>query len=159
MIQQNYIITSETCAILPAREIDYQTIVIKEDTTLYVTQTPLEIMKASCLHYWATYEGRRRAVIEKLRYKQKTPIPVSVTNKLCLFPTHAPTHINNCWINRAQVNYWERTEIAKRTKNRQTEIIFYNWHRIELGISMHTLQEQMERGFRVMVESGMLDLK
>ncbi len=159
MIQQQYIVTNKTCAILPAKEINHQAIVLEEHTTIKVAQTPLEIIKHSCTHYWADYEGRRASVIKNLAYKQKTPIPVSVKHKLCFLPTHSPTHMNNCWINRAHVNRWGRIQKDERTNEKQTEILFNNWHRLELGISIHTLQQQIERAFRVMVESGMVDIK
>ncbi len=159
MIKEQYVITNDTYAIIPAKHIDYQSIVIEANGTKRINQTPLEIIRYSCTQYWADYEGRRNAVIAHLKYKQKTPIPVSVQHKLCFFPTHAPTHMDNCWINPAQVNHWGRVEKNERTSEKQTEIVFNNWHRLELGISMHTLQQQMERAFVVMLESGMIQYK
>lgn len=159
MILQTYVTTKKTYAILPAKQIDYQTIVLEEKETYHVNQSPLDIVKESCMHYWSTYEGRRTAVIQKLGYKQKTPIPISVTHNLCFLPTHSPTHMDNCWINRALVNRWERIEKNKRTSETQTEVVFNNWYRLELGISIHTLQQQMERAFKVMLESGMVQRK
>lgn len=155
MIKQHYIVTKDTCALLPAKHIEYNTIVIGKETT-HISQTPFEIIQASCIHHWSSYEGRRKAVVEKLNYRQKTPIPVSVQHKLCFFPTHAPTHMDNCWINWFQVDTWREIHNKDGIHNEQTEILFLNGYRLKLNISRHTMLQQMDRVFAVIYESGMV---
>lgn len=64
-ILSSYEITKDTLALLPARNMNYRTIVIERHETYYVQQTPLEIIKAACLEGGATYDGRRTAVMLK----------------------------------------------------------------------------------------------
>lgn len=159
MNNHSYIIHKDTCALIPAREINYQTEVIEHNHSTKVPEPPLDIIKESCTHYWSDYEGRRNAVIQKLGYKQKTPIPLSIQRKLCFFPTHSPSHIDNCWINFNQVARLDKISKKDRLPGEQTEITFKNRYKLRLSISPHTLRTQMERAFVVMYESGMVEFE
>lgn len=57
MEQETYQITNQTIALLPAKAINHQTIVIEPKTTYKVKKTPLELIKDACMANWSTYEG------------------------------------------------------------------------------------------------------
>src|SRR5699024_12209027 len=94
-IESKYIINKETVAILPAKQIEYHAVVTEGNQTVFVRQTPLELVKAACLANWCTYEGRRQAVMHHTGFKQKVPIPISINHEIFAFPTHAqlPPHL------------------------------------------------------------------
>src|SRR5690625_6073800 len=95
IIKTRYTIIEETNALLPAKQIDYNAIVIERSRILYIKQTPLQIIQTSCQKYWSTYEGRRDAVVNQMNFKQKVPIPISIHKAIYLFPTHSPNHLDN----------------------------------------------------------------
>src|SRR5690625_7871127 len=98
IIQSEYTIIRKTHALFQAKYFEYDTIVIEQERKLYIRQTPLQIIRASCQKYWSTYEGRRDAVVNQMNFKQKVPIPVSIDKTIYLFPTHSPNHLDNSWI-------------------------------------------------------------
>lgn len=71
-------INEQTVALLPAKQIEYDTIVLEHEKKYHVRQTPFHIIKAACCNNWCTYEGRRKAVIYHTNFKQKTPIPINL---------------------------------------------------------------------------------
>jgi len=73
IMQSKYTTIRETLALFPAKHFEYDTIVIERERKLYIRQTPLQIIKASCQNYWSTYEGRRDAVVA-LRMSNKKGI-------------------------------------------------------------------------------------
>lgn len=148
-------VSVNTCALLPAKEIAYGTTVIEYEKTKMEQLAPFEIIKESCLTYWSDYNGRRNSVVNNLQFKQKTPIPVSVAHKLCFFPTHSPIHMDNCWINYAQISRWAEIPKKRRKGNEQIEITLKNRERITLDISAHTFRTQLDRAFLVLVDSEM----
>lgn len=100
VIIQSYHISNETLALLLAREIEYDTIVMKEGTqTKHVRQTAFNLIKLACYtHDWTTYEGRREAIVKQTGFKRKTPILISIVKDIYFFPTHSPNHVDNIWI-------------------------------------------------------------
>lgn len=95
-IEQAYIINKATSGIIPAKEIEYDSIVAEGERFRYIRQTPLDIIKISCIHCWSTYEGRRQAVIHHTGFKEKVPIPVNPKQGIIAIPTHAIKHMNCC---------------------------------------------------------------
>src|SRR5699024_6069121 len=95
----NDLICTKTVALIPAREIGYDTIIMKENETKYVRETALNLIKLACYYYdFTTYEVRRDGVIFYTNFVKKTPMPISIHRGIYLFPTHSPHHIDNCWI-------------------------------------------------------------
>lgn len=151
MIKPTYHINKRTLAILPAKQIEYDTIVIEQQQTLHVRQTSLKIIKNSCKKYWATYEGRREAVIHHMNFQQKVPIPISIMNQLYFFPTHSPNHLDNSWIAAQQI-----TQITRHphSRNRQSIIQFACGQTLTIDVSTYILRQQAERTFACMYEIG-----
>ncbi len=159
MNNHTYIVHENTCALLPAKQIEYGTMIIEHKETKKERAVPFDIIKESCTHYWSNYEGRRNAVIQKLGYKQKTPIPLSIQQKICFFPTHSPSHIDNCWINFDQIKRWDKTPKTKQLSREQIKVIFKNGTNITVDVSVHTFSTQFDRAFAVMYQSGMVSFR
>src|SRR5690625_1608023 len=156
IIKTRYTIIKETNALLPAKQIDYDTIVIERSRILYIKQTPFQIIQTSCQKYWSTYEGRRDAVVALMNFKQKVPIPVSIHNAIYLFPTHSPNHRDNSWIAFEHVAHFDKKKNPGQPE--QTLVTFKNGYTKTLDVSVHTFETQWQRTFELMYKSGRIEL-
>lgn len=150
IILSTYLINQLTLAILPAKQMNYDAIIIKQNKALHVRQTPLQLIKTACYNDWTTYEGRREAVIRYTNFKQRVPIPISIKKRIYLFPTHSPGNNNNNWIAYQHIARIIKVPQSKQTEQAKSTIHFKNGQTLTLSISMHTLRKQMERTFECM---------
>src|SRR5690625_186720 len=140
MIQETYLINNQTVALCPAKEINYETIVIEQNTTFKVNKSPLDLIKDACIANWSTYEGKRQAVIHHTNFRQKVPIPINIEQNIFTFPTHAPTDFECYWL------FFNHIGNIKGTKQlNQTRITFKNNQHIILPISQYIFKKQYER--------------
>lgn len=140
-IEKTYIINKETSCILPAKEIDYDLIVVGEKKLLFIRQTPREIIKKSCIYYWSTYEGRKKAVIHHTGFKQKVPIPINEQIPIATFPTHALIHINCAWL--------MYHHIVDYIPARKTTITFTNGKSLTIVVTIKAFISQMKQALEV----------
>ncbi|WP_099354737.1 competence protein ComK [Fredinandcohnia onubensis] len=142
-IQLTYEVNPQTQAILPAREIEYSSIVKEEHQTLYIRQTPLQIIKAACLDGGATYEGRRKAVTHLTGAIQKVPIPINPRRNIFAFPTHSPTAFECNWI---FYHHIKSIIPSLQTNNKTQSIIqFKNQQELPMNESHYLLEKQYTR--------------
>lgn len=153
MARKKYIIDQETLAIMPAKQIDYDSVVMTQNGTLHNNQTPLDIIKESCLEYWTTYEASRTAAIHHMHFNNKVPILVSRQDQLYFFPTHSPTHMDNCWIAAHHIAY-----IQQLRKNK-SHIQFTCGLELILDVSTYTLQQQKNRSYACMYKLNQMTAK
>lgn len=151
IIKNTYDITTRTLAIMPAQAIDHDTIILEKHNTCPVRQTPLTLVKHACINHGATYEGRRRAVAHHTQFKQKVPIPISIMNRLYVFPTHSPRHFDNAWIAYHNIHLIHYTQ-PDTSRNAQTIIQFNDGQTITLNVSKHIIQTQMKRTFQCILQ-------
>lgn len=137
-----YRINQKTTALVPAKQIGYETRIIEKGDQYYVTDTALEILETTCREDWASYEIRRNIVGEKTGYIQKTPIPVNINDRIVAVPTHSPNHIDCIWI---ILN--KHTQLKRN--NDQIELIINDDKTITLNASIHTIENQIKRGISV----------
>src|SRR5690625_2017573 len=135
-----YTITNKTLALLPAKTIEFSTIVLERERQYFIRQTPPEIIKSSCKDYWSSYEGRLQAVFKHTTYGQKPPIPIDPENQIIAIPTHSPKHHDCHWI-----IYNPQLRIIPHPE--KTILHIGQQQSITLDISTHTLQKQIERAF------------
>lgn len=145
-INDTYHINENTLAIVPARHIEYQTIVYERDRKVLVRQTPFEIVKFACLNEWFTYDGRRNAVMYHTNFKRKIPIPICPQKQIYLFPTSSSDDFDNVWISFKHIIITQ--ESPKDPK--KSIVIFNNNTMLTLNISHYTLRKQMDRTFEIM---------
>ena len=147
-MKENYSINENTLALIPARNIDYQTIVAEKTRKLYIRKTPLEIVKTACYQQWYTYEGRREAVMRHTNFRRKVPIPINHQKGIYLFPTDSPKSFENVWIS------YKHIATTKALANGKSAVIFYNGLQLTLNISHYILRKQMNRTFECMYRMG-----
>lgn len=150
-IQTTYKIHANTFAIIPAKAIDYDTIVLEQNRKIHVRQTPMQIIEEACLHHWTTYVGRRNAVHQHTNFYQKVPLPISIQKQLYFFPTHSPKRFDNCWLAYQHILSVEQVNETTST-HPQTSLQFKDGQTLKLNISQHILQTQMDRTFQVMYQ-------
>src|SRR5699024_12387686 len=71
MTHTSYQINEKAIALCPAKEIDYDTIVLEQEATYRVSKTPMQLIKDACIANWSTYEGKRQAVIHHTNFRHK----------------------------------------------------------------------------------------
>lgn len=141
-IIDTYIANEETYIILPVRAIAYYSIVVEKEAIYYVKMTPLEIIKQSCLELDSTtYEGRRKAIADKLSLKYKTPMMLSKA-EIFAFPTTSPAHQECCWV-------FQHPAINIGKADNKGALFIHLEKQIKLNISYHTLKTQFERAFQL----------
>src|SRR5690625_3779467 len=143
---EKYIINKNTLAILPAKQIKYDAIIIENEQTLRTRQTPIHMIRQSCLAYMSNYDGRRDAVIHHTKPKERIVIPVNPYERLIFFPTHGTRHIDCSWIAYHHVIYFEALE----SDSTSTRIMLSNGRVINVPISARSFHTQMLRSFEVL---------
>ncbi|WP_096154040.1 competence protein ComK [Bacillus sp. FJAT-45066] len=134
-----YKINPQTIAMLPNFHPIYQTKIIEEES-IYVTEERIDsILNRNCLDYGASITGRREAIIHKTNYVQKTPILISETLKLIIFPTHSPENMNCAWF-----MYHQIKRVTPIDKNR-CEIVMHNTTKLEAQVSYQALLQQIHK--------------
>lgn len=151
-IIQSYLISSETMALLPANESDYDTIVIEENDTKYVQQTHLDIIDFTSLELnFTTYEGRWKAIQQLTNFKENIPIPINLHLGIYFFPTHSPKDKHNYWISFKHVLSMEEVSEQQGTTPAQSIIYFKNKQSLTLNVSIHDLKKQYKRMLEVVL--------
>lgn len=134
----DYIINPKTLAVVSYVDAQNQTKVIEEDGELYMSRKPLKLIDESCMEYASTYQGRRDAVVRQLQYSRKVPILIDPRDNMYVFPTHAPESFECIWVVYNQV---KRIAVL----NQKPVIVFKNGLILEAGVSLYTLNQQMQR--------------
>lgn len=145
-----YVIDEHTYALIPAKSIDYETIIKDGNGIKYVKDTPFNLVRKSCRDYWGSYEGNREAVIHHLNFIQKVPIPICIRKGIYLFPTHSPSHLDNHWIAFKHVASIHKGPQQSSKSPASSIITFTNGRTITLHVSLYSLNIQMQRTFKCM---------
>lgn len=127
-------------------------IVLERDQQIDVQKTPMQLIRASCLRYNATYEGRKRAMTSQHGYKRKVPIPINPQQGTFAFPTHATKDFRCQWI------FFEHIlRITPYPANDRTAaesiITFKNGKRMKIAVSYFVLKKQMQRTLACVVRA------
>jgi len=93
-----------------------------------------------------------------MNFTQKPPIPVSISEAICLFPTHSPKHIKNSWIAYEHIARFDKIAKQETGQPAQTLVTFKNGYTTTLDVSIHTFQTQWQRTFKLMYKCGMIGL-
>ncbi|PRO67048.1 competence protein ComK [Alkalicoccus urumqiensis] len=93
-----YIVSDATQLLRPAARPEGGTMVVEKGRTFHVEESPFAIIRRSCHYGFASYEGRVKAVMYFLKYRQKIPVLLFEQKGIAAFPTHSPTSRECCWI-------------------------------------------------------------
>jgi len=141
---EKYIVDEYAFQMKPYQDLEYNTKIYTQNGIIKSKQTPLEIIKGSCMAYYSNYEGRRQATMHKTKYKYKVPIILCKIKGIYAFPTNSPGNYQTEWIfvnNLIKIN-----EINKQ----QSEIQYKDGSKIITHISAHILNKQLTRTYALM---------
>ncbi|WP_227938687.1 competence protein ComK [Alkalihalobacillus deserti] len=153
-VLNDYEISKDTLALIPAKHVDYYTIVIEKDQQLYVKKTTRQLIEPACLEGGASYEGRRDAVSHQIGVRNKVPIPINPREDIYAFPTHSPKQFECSWI------FFHHIKSIKphQKASNQSIVTFKNDQHLSINVSFSTLERQMHRtSFCIVRFSGRFD--
>ena len=146
-MDENYVIVDKHCinyhthAVLPyifANGAIYSK--IYENNNVFLCKlSPLMIVKNTCDYLGSSYEGRREGTRRLMTYYHKIPIVIDQFNSVYFFPTHSPRNKNCAWISLHHILDIKKIEASK------VRITFQNLQKIEIGVSLYTLRNQIMR--------------
>ncbi|WP_179151994.1 competence protein ComK [Oceanobacillus senegalensis] len=143
-ILNDYTITPNTMALIPAKEIEYETMVVEQDKWIPVKRTAIELIRSSCQDYLCTYEGRRNAVINRTGFKKKVPIPLYPELNLYIFPSHSIKDQECHWFLYHSILDIKK-DYASTSPEQHSIITFMNGTQHRMEVTRYILQKQMKR--------------
>ncbi|WP_433745136.1 competence protein ComK [Falsibacillus pallidus] len=109
-VNNEYLATNETMALSPIQHPTYQTEIHDTDGIIYSTQTPMDILRESCILRGSSYDGRIQSVRALYNFSYKTPLLLCQMDKLCAFPIMSPASRENVWIFPNHIKYFHQTK-------------------------------------------------
>ena len=133
---KDYEINSSTLAIVPLD--DKVSKVYEEEDEYIVQKSANSIIKDNCQFYGSSYEGRCVGTKCLTGIKTKYPIIIEESRNIIFFPTSSIRTRQSTWI--------ALNKIKKYIKNNyNSQIIFKNEEKIDLDISLYSLENQIIR--------------
>lgn len=146
----NYEIGSQTLAIVP---IDDQVSKIYEEENKYIVRKSANsIIKDNCEFYGSSYEGRCVGTKSLTGIKTKYPIIIEESRNIIFFPTSSSRTKQSTWIALNKVK-----NIKSRNRMNESQVEFNNQEKIDLDISIYSLENQYVRA--TMLKSKLYERK
>jgi len=93
---EHYEINCETLLIVPIGKRSSK--VYETDLECIVKESPLTIIKNSCLYFGSSYEGRKEGTKSLLGVEMKVPIVIEDSRSIIFFPTSSCINQSSIWI-------------------------------------------------------------
>ena len=145
---EDYEISSATLAIVPMGEEVSK--VYEEEDEYIVQKSSNSIIKDNCEFYGSSYEGRCIGTKSLTGIKTKYPIIIEESRNIIFFPTSSTRTKQSTWIALNKVKDYKK-------KNQTSEILFKNQEKIDLDISINSLENQIVRA--TMLKSKLYERK
>lgn len=144
----NYEIGSQTLAIVPID--DEVSKIYEEETEYIVKKSSNSIIKENCEFYGSSYEGRCIGTKSLTGIKTKYPIIIEESRNIIFFPTSSVRTKQSTWIALNKIKEIKR-------KNYKSQVEFKNEEKIDLDISVYSLENQVVRA--TMLKSKLYERK
>lgn len=144
----NYEIGSSTLAIVPLGENISK--VYEEETKYIVNKSSNSIIKENCEFYGSSYEGRCIGTKSLTGIKTKYPIIIEESRNIIFFPTSSIRTKQSTWIAVNKVK-------SINQKSYKSQIEFKNKEKLDLDISIYSLENQFVRA--TMLKSKLYERK
>jgi competence protein ComK len=143
-----YEISRATMVILPYfNEYGYLYSEIREfGRTIYVADTPMNIIKENCLQFGCTYQGRIDAIRKQIGNRSLTPVLISETYGLCFFPLESPTSEKCIWVSQPHV------KTVKAIDSKNSTLVFRNRTSIDVPQSRTSLLSKIQKTAQIRCE-------
>lgn len=145
---EDYEINSTTLAIVPLG-INISK-VYEEEEEYIINKSANGIIKDNCEFYGSSYEGRCIGTKSLTGIKSKCPIIIEESRNIIFFPTSSTRNKQSSWIALNKIK-----EINKNNFN--SEILFKNNNKLDLDISINSLENQIVRA--TMLKSKLYERK
>jgi len=145
---KDYEISSATLAIVPIG--DDVSKVYEEEDEYIVQKSSNSIIKDNCEFYGSSYEGRCIGTKSLTGIKTKYPIIIEESRNIIFFPTSSIRTKQSTWIALNKVKDYKK-------KNQTSEIEFKNKEKIDIDISINSLENQIVRA--TMLKSKLYERK
>lgn len=117
----------------------YATIIHDLIGSYYSRKTALTLLNEACiLKGGADYSGKLRAIRQTLSYLKKTPLIISIAEKIYGFPTMSPNHFDCMWI-------FPRHIVGLICEKGMYYVLFKNGLKIPINCSAESFRTQQER--------------
>lgn len=145
---KDYEINSSTLAIVP---IDNEVSKVYEEEEEYIVQkSSNSIIKDNCKFYGSSYEGRCIGTKSLTGIKTKYPIIIEESRNIIFFPTSSIRTKQSTWIALNKIKDFKK-------KNNNSQILFKNQEKLDLDISLYSLENQIIRA--TMLKSKLFERK
>ena len=145
---KEYEINSSTLAIVPID--DKISKVYEEDDEYIVQKSSNSIIKENCEFYGSSYEGRCIGTKSLTGIKTKYPIIIEESRNIIFFPTSSTRNKQSTWIALNKIKNYNKKEY-------NSQILFKNEEKIDLDISIYSLENQIIRA--TMLKSKLYERK
>ena len=145
---KDYEINSATLAIVPLGE--EMSKVYEEEDEYIVNKSSNSIIKDNCEFYGSSYEGRCIGTKSLTGIKTKYPIIIEESRNIIFFPTSSTRTKQSTWIALNKIKNYNKN-------NYSSEVLFKNEEKIDLDISIHSLENQIVRA--TMLKSKLYERK
>ena len=146
----NYEIGSQTIAIVPIS--DEVSKVYEDETQYIVNKSSNSIIKENCEFYGSSYEGRCIGTKSLTGIKTKYPIIIEESRNIIFFPTSSIRTKQSTWIALNKIK-----KIKSRNNCYQGQVEFNNKEKLDLNISVYSLENQYVRA--TMLKSKLYERK
>ena len=146
---EDYEISSATLAIVPIGEEVSK--VYEEEEEYIIQKSANSIIKDNCEFYGSSYEGRCIGTKTLTGIKTKFPIIIEESRNIIFFPTSSTRTKQSTWIALNKIK-----EISKK-EHQNSEILFKNQDKLDLDISVNSLENQIVRA--TMLKSKLYERK
>lgn len=139
------IITPDTLAVVPTHHEWYQAKILDRfKADVYRAERTSRVIELACLYWMSSPEGMRKAMSQTLGCHKKLPVAIQAELKIVACPTLSPEQFECMWIFPWHV-------IHKGGDSKSSFVIFRNGTRLDLKVSYHVLERQIQRTCEFMV--------
>ena len=136
---KNYLINEDTIIIFKKGK---KTVIVEENQYLELSIDIMDIINESCNYYCSSLKGRIEGSNYLLGNNYKTPVIISETREIILFPTSSYRSDDCIWINYKKIDRYY-------SKRLNTIIEFINGKKITIRLSNKVINKQILKSSRL----------
>lgn len=132
-----YRISSFTMALIAARHMSYQTIILDTRGVYVSTVSTISLLKMACNEVFSDYKSRRDVGRDYFNHYKKSPIVIDYEKEICAWPTKSSSSPDCMYI--------FQKHVASIDKQKNPTISFSNKMTLQLNCSFFTYNNQKDR--------------
>lgn len=137
----SYEINNETLVIMPFGKNQSKVYEISGD--FIVNMSPLNIIKASCLYFGSSYEGRKESAKYTAGIEMKVPVLIEESRNIIFFPTTSCINAESIWIS------FQNLVRYNKISDKDTLLIFRENRQLKVNIRYNLVDNQVVRCIKI----------